>query len=147
MSPTRVLLAAVCALLAASGCGTARHVVIPDNSDCWPGYHRSKALDLIAKRCPNGYRIEREEEVVTGTVTTDSETTDTHERDLLPKSSPIGASVTTTEKRHTTQTHNRTEWRIHYTKAGAAPAVLPAAHVVPQPPAPHLPREPIPVAR
>lgn len=38
-------------------------VGIPNNSDVWPTYYRTKALELIAAKCPNGYEIVHEEEV------------------------------------------------------------------------------------
>jgi len=39
-------------------------VAIPNNSDTWPTSYRSRALHLIAKECPDGYKIIGEGEVV-----------------------------------------------------------------------------------
>lgn len=54
-------------------------VAIPSNSNYWPYYHRDRALALIKERCPNGYEIVREEEVVTGQVSHTDARTDTQE--------------------------------------------------------------------
>lgn len=63
------------ALVLAGVCGCASNAVhyvtdtegggvvgIPTNSDIWPTFYRSKALELIAAKCPN-YDILHEEEV------------------------------------------------------------------------------------
>ena len=64
----------LCALLLA-GCSSARVietsatggcVAISDSSDSWPTYNKRKALELIAKECPNGYHIIDQKEVVVG---------------------------------------------------------------------------------
>jgi hypothetical protein len=39
-------------------------VAIPNNSDTWPTSYRSRALHLIEKECPDGYKIIGEGEVV-----------------------------------------------------------------------------------
>ncbi len=66
------------------GCMQARYVLleadggaiaIPHNSNAWPCYFRDQAETLMKARCPQGYLIEREEEVVVGqTVHTDTDT-------------------------------------------------------------------------
>jgi hypothetical protein len=147
MSPARrgalaALLLGVCAL---GGCGTAREVVIgphdgcvaiAENSDVWPLKYRTKALELIKKRCPDGYEIVREEEVYTGPV-------------IARGGTPVS---------------DRTEWRIYYHKLGGPAPTAPVLAAVPprptesrpivpvravesRPAAPEsgLPREPVPV--
>jgi hypothetical protein len=68
------------------GCNSARLVTvsgqggvvaIPNNSNCWPMYHRDKAIALIEHQCPQGYVIDREEEVAVGTLTTEHQEADT----------------------------------------------------------------------
>ena len=67
------------ALLLAAACGCADvgvHFVsqtpgggviaIPNNSDQWPSYYRSRAERLMKETCPNGYTIDREEVVASG---------------------------------------------------------------------------------
>ena len=41
-------------------------LAIPNNSDQWPSYYRSRAERLMNETCPNGYIIDREEVVVEG---------------------------------------------------------------------------------
>ncbi|MCI0458916.1 MAG: hypothetical protein L0Z62_18310 [Gemmataceae bacterium] len=157
MSPVRGgLVAVVLVTLTLTGCGTPRYVArypeggviaIPDNSDCWPGYYRSKAEELMKKQCPEGYVIVGEREAVTGTVTTNRKDTDTESRDLLPTTSRFNATATTTTTRRTTETHDQTEWRIEFRKATPAVQLPPAPPPGPVQPAGYLPREPIPVAR
>jgi hypothetical protein len=111
--------------------GTARHVTvdstggclaIPTNSNDWPTYYRQKAEDLITAKCPNGYVIEREAEVVTGqTVTTNTTTDSTPPPVVGVPLGPDGIALasfgpTTDHIRHTTNVQDRTEWRIWYRK-------------------------------
>lgn len=61
-------------LAAACGCAPGVHfvsqspdggvVALPNNSDQWPTYYRNRAAQLMKKRCPDGYVIDREEVVV-----------------------------------------------------------------------------------
>ena len=156
MSPLRKgRLLCLLAVFALTGCGTARVVsrdpsggvvAIPENTNSWPCHYRDKAIALIKEDCPYGYVIAKEEEVPIGTVTTDH---------------------TPSDSTHSTETHNRTEYRICYRKAEAprtvvvpplrrlpvaslqtvAP-VVPASTLPPQPlPATSLPREPIPLTQ
>jgi hypothetical protein len=138
------------AVFALTGCGTARVitrdpeggvVAIPENTNSWPYHYRDKAIELIKEDCPHGYVIAREEEVVTGKVTTEH---------------------TPSDSSHSTETRNRTEYRLYYKKASEPRTVVipplrrvpvaslqpiaPASTLPPQPlPAASLPREPIPV--
>jgi hypothetical protein len=125
------------AVFALTGCGTARVVTrdseggvvaIPENTNLWPFYYHDKAMELIKEDCPHGYVIAKEEEVVTGTVTTEH----------MPS-----------DATHSTETRNRTEYRIYYKKASAPRRRLPVASlqpVAPAPPASTLPPQPIPVS-
>ncbi|MBM3992970.1 MAG: hypothetical protein FJ303_02270 [Planctomycetes bacterium] len=111
------------ALLAActlTGCSSARIinktadggcVAISENSDAWPSYNRTKALDLIGKECPKGYKIIREEEFVTGQTVSNNTTRDTRETPLVK-----GVSATQTTTQRTTDVRDKTEYRIWYQK-------------------------------
>lgn len=41
-------------------------LAMPMNSNCWPMYYRQRADRLMNQKCPDGYRIEREEYVWDG---------------------------------------------------------------------------------
>lgn len=118
-------LAWLCALVGAllTGCNSARHVAydssggvvaIPSNSNCWPNYHRKHAEELIQARCPGGYVIDHEEEVVVGTTQHTDVTTETRGDPLL---AALRVAPITEETRQQTTNHNLTEWRIAYRKA------------------------------
>ncbi|NBO92689.1 MAG: hypothetical protein EBV06_10335 [Planctomycetia bacterium] len=72
----RLLTLVACAALLATGCiGMARYVEvrpdggvvsIPSNTNFWPTYHRDAAAKLMADKCPNGYTITEEREIVVG---------------------------------------------------------------------------------
>jgi hypothetical protein len=129
------------AVFALTGCGTARVVsrdsyggvvAMPENNNNWPYRYRDKAIELIKDDCPHGYVIAKEEEVVIGTMTTDH---------------------TPSESTHTTETRNRTEYRIYYKKASeprtvvVPPLRVPVASLQPVAPAPRastLPPQPLP---
>lgn len=62
-------------LSAACGCADVRVVrempnggvvALPMNNNCWPMYYRSRAAKLMRAKCPEGYRIDREEFVWNG---------------------------------------------------------------------------------
>jgi hypothetical protein len=146
------------ALLAAGSCGctSARYVTlepnggvvaIPDNSNSWPTHNRDKAEALMRQKCPQGYVIEREGEVVTGT----TEHTETHTaRSGDPiLATPRVARVDETVSQDTTH-HDKTEWRIWFRAKDAPPAPGPAAPPVVVPasyrPSASLPAQPVPVA-
>jgi hypothetical protein len=69
-------LCALAVLAVAVGCTASPRLVkwdqaggvlaIPSNSDYWPSYYRSKAETLMSQKCPSGFVIEKEEEVVVG---------------------------------------------------------------------------------
>src|SRR5437879_2196534 len=78
MSSFRLLLPAVLLAAAAAGCAGARLiqgtpeggvVAIPSNSNSWPHRYRESAEKLMADRCPNGYDVVEEKEVVVGQMT------------------------------------------------------------------------------
>jgi hypothetical protein len=106
-------------VLSIAGCANARLVnttasggcvAIPSNSDTWPAYNRRHAMELIAKQCPTGYTIVREEEVVTGQTTTNSTQTDTKQ---VPLMKGVAMDVRQTTQ-NTASVHDQTEWRIWY---------------------------------
>lgn len=62
-------------LSAVGGCANVRVVheaadggviALPMNSNCWPMYYRNRAEKLMSEKCPDGYRIDREEFVWDG---------------------------------------------------------------------------------
>lgn len=122
MSPAhRIRSVVLLSVLALTGCtsarvvsrdGTGGVVAIPENSNSWPTRYRAQAMALIKKDCPDAV-IVREEEVVTGTVTTDRDSTDSH---TAPGLLPLSGTTTKTDTTHTKETHNQTEWRITYRK-------------------------------
>ena len=72
--PLVVMLGALL-LSVACGCTSVRVVretpdggvlAMPMNSNCWPMYYRSRAEKLMSEKCPDGYRIVREEFVWDG---------------------------------------------------------------------------------
>jgi hypothetical protein len=149
MSCVRQALPAVLVLSAVSGCcGGARLiqsgpdggiVAIPSNTNSWPYKYRDEAEKLMAKRCPNGYDIVKEEEAPVGRQTTTTTVTPV----VYNKE---GDSATAT----VTSTSTRTEHRITF-KARPILAV-PTVQIKPmetapplQPAGPNLPPRPIPV--
>jgi hypothetical protein len=103
-----------------TGCQTARLVsfdsgggvvAIPNNSS----YCRKQAEELMAQRCPQGYTVVREEEVVVGQVTTADQTSSTDEYSTKvgkKKQAEVGSEITRTSFAQTTQ--DKTEYRITF---------------------------------
>lgn len=112
------------ASLGLAGCNSARFVhvdqnggivAIPSNSNAWPYYHRDKAEALIRKKCPNGYEIVGENEVVTGQTSHTDTQTDTQQAPALAVGGlavPLGQTQQNTQQ--TTRYTDVTEWRIEY---------------------------------
>src|SRR5262249_12562930 len=109
--------AAVLVLVTVSGCGSARMiqsgpdggvVAIPSNSNYWPFKYRDSAEKMMTQKCPNGYDIVREEEIVIGQKSTTSEQTD----HITPAGFRDGRERTTTSV--TTSTRPETEYRITF---------------------------------
>lgn len=103
-----------------AGCQSARVVskseeggviAIPANNDMWPFHYRTKAQELLARECPEGYVIELEEEYVTGQATS-TNVEDKSRTQQITKN----ASVTLDSTQTNSTTSNVTEWRIHYRK-------------------------------
>src|ERR1700730_17793033 len=149
MSRARPLLPALLLLAGVMGCGSARMiqatsdggvVAIPSNCNAWPFCYRDDAKRLMAEKCPAGYEIVQEEEVVVGQRTSTHAPGDHRLPESLndPNQPPPSSVVTTTT--------DKTEYRIHF-RAKGAPAEATAS--VPPPPAPiqrvGLPERPIPV--
>ena len=117
----RILALLMTASLIITGCSSARYVsrdqqqgviAIP-NTSTWPVDHRQKALELMQNHFPQGYVIEKEEEVVIGTETQNH--TDGHAHEMGNSNIYLGGETT-----HTTTT-DKTEWRITYRRADNQP--------------------------
>jgi hypothetical protein len=108
------------ALLSITGCQTARFVssdahggviAIPNNSD----FCRKQAEELMAQKCPQGYVIDREEEVVVGQVTTANRTADTDQVSRnIGKKKNVEVSNQITRTSYTETTQDKTEYRIYF---------------------------------
>ena len=142
-SPMLWRIGALCAVVLVSGlgCNSARMVrcdatggtvAMPCNSNTWPYYHRDKAMALMQQKCPNGFEIVSEGEVVTGQVAHTNAQTNTKEnptillggKDANASQKPNGLdafgglAIPIGETKHTTQQtttyRDVTEWRIDY---------------------------------
>jgi hypothetical protein len=148
MSSIRLLVPAALVLAAVTGCGSTARLVhstpdggvvaIPSNSNYWPLRYRDEAEKLMAQRCPNGYEIVEEKEVVTGKTATTNENVD--------RRTPTTNSRGTTERTTTSTTHSvsdKTEYRITFRSRESKPTIVPTTAVMPtttpQPP-PLLPQ-------
>jgi hypothetical protein len=162
-----VAIVALCAGLTAGlcGCNNARlvrwdgmtgEVAIPRNDNSWPEYNREKAEALIKEKCPRGYTIVHEEEVVTGQQHTTQVNTD---RTNDPRFAGQPVSVVNTHTNETTTVADLKEFHITFRAADAPPMVppgiVPTGAVVPVAPPPPivslppqrgLPAQPIPVS-
>jgi hypothetical protein len=108
---------------AAGGCCSARYLVrdgdggvvaIPSNQSGFPFYYREDAEKLMSQACPKGYTVLREEEVVVGKVTTNTNRSDTESHDLVGhKNQSVGSLVTNTASQ-SVETKDKTEYRITY---------------------------------
>ena len=111
------------AMLSLTGCGGARMVqsapgggtvAIPSNTNSWPFHYRQEAEKLMAQRCPNGYTIDREEEVVVGQETVNQKQSNTQTQDLYGRKQQTVGSMTSTDSSNTVTTKNLTEYRITF---------------------------------
>jgi hypothetical protein len=128
---------AVCALLLATltGCvsparyvavdGNSGVVAMPDNSDSWPCYNRRHAEELMKKKFPEGYVIDKEEEVVVGQTQFTNRNQQTTGNPLL---AALYVAPVVDETHETTTYHDQKEWRIYFRKANApAPVPVPTS--------------------
>jgi len=100
-------LAVAASVLIATGCATARYVVVEPGGGAVAiprdtPENREKAAALMAQRCPGGYEILREEEVVTGSEVTKETSTEFDRK---------ATEARTTER---VSSRTRTEWRISF---------------------------------
>jgi hypothetical protein len=134
-------LRAICSVLLVglSGCCTARFVsvdqtsavvAIPNNSNSWPSYHRQHAEQLMREKFPEGYVIDHEEEVVTGSTALTRTNTQTKGHRLL---AALKVSPVEEETQQATTYVDQKEWRIWFHAEGAPPAARSA--IAPQVPA------------
>src|SRR5882672_790752 len=101
------------------GCGSARYVMqdqhggvvaIPSNNNSWPTHYRDEAEKMMKQKCPQGYVIEREEEVVVGQTTTDKTDTDTKSYDLPGGRKSPPSTLTTTTTGRSVAVQDKTEY-------------------------------------
>src|SRR5207244_3199008 len=111
--------AAVLLALGLTGCAGPRFVsqdqfggviAMPSNSDDWPTHYRTKAEQMMARKCPQGYVVVHEEEVIVGQSTVGRDDSDTRTRDI-PGRHHSDLEVTSTETTHSTTTPDITDWR------------------------------------
>jgi hypothetical protein len=133
---SRLALLCACGFGGLTGCNSARYVTIestggvvaiPSNTNFWPTFNRRHAEELMQARCPAGYVIEREEEVVVGTTQSVDTTTNTKGDATL---AALRIAPVTQETQQKTTSQNMTEWRIYYRRKDAA-VVSSAAPVQP----------------
>lgn len=141
MRGSALILCVAMAVVILSGCARPRFVevskdggvvAIPSNSNQWPTYYRDKAEKLMREKCPEGYEIVMEEEVVTGQVTHTDSRTKTKEAPSLDlgripydsqdpennAASLAGVTIPLGKKQEdvaaTTSSRDVTEYHIHY---------------------------------
>ena len=136
-----LVLAAAVAAAAGGGCANARYVqkagdegivAIRSNTDSWPDYNRTNALKMIEAHVGPAYEIVEEGEVVTGTVTNDTQQT----KNEATFNSEIPFLPATKETTTTTSTATPIkEWQIHYRRASGSltqfPGGMPAGATTP----------------
>jgi hypothetical protein len=89
-------------------------VAIPANNNTWPFHYREKAEKMMTERCPNGYVVMEEKEVVVGQKTIRRASTDTNTTDLPGTRRQPPGSLTTSTTTNTTETVPETEYRITF---------------------------------
>lgn len=106
-------------------------VAIPSNYNGWPCHYRDEAEKLMRQKCPQGYVIEREEEVVVGQTSTTHTDREGANQELGRNS---GLTLNSERTRQRTEVQDKTEWRIWFraaTGAGQPNAIVPAGAVTP----------------
>jgi hypothetical protein len=118
-------------------------VAIPHNDDTWPEHNREHAVAMMKEKCPHGYTILNEEEVVVGQV-----------QHTQANSDHVAPGLRRTSE--TTSVEDKKEFRITFCSADApAPAPVVTGPVrqtgvtVPlnPPPSRGLPPSPVPVGQ
>lgn len=133
MYRARLFVPAVLLLAGLAGCTSARVVslsqdggvvAIPGNSNHWPFYYRDEAERVMAQKCPNGYEVVREEEVVVGKTQTTNESVD--------RQNPNGRNGQRTTTSVVSTTADQTEYRITFRARSMVPPgpVSPPASVI-----------------
>ncbi len=120
-----------CLLAMGLGCNHARVVelssngggvvAIPDNTNSWPSRNHRHAEELMAQRCPNGYVIDDEREIVVGQV---AHTTSETEQKNVPVLTAIGLAPAKLETQQTTSYVDQKEWRIWFRPKDAPQAPM-----------------------
>jgi hypothetical protein len=128
MSYLRLLVPAAVLLVAVSGCGSARMiqttpdggiVAIPSNNNSWPFKYRDHADSLMAMKCPNGYDVVREEEVIVGIKTTTTAVTGGVTQAGFKDNASADATTNVT-----TTTRPQKEYRITFRARQTAPVLV-----------------------
>ena len=94
-------------------------VGLPENSDRWPSYYRTRADKLMGEHFPDGHEIVRAEEVVEGSRVLKLE--GTHTAEVSPSLTTVGMSVAKlgrSSSRTQADTTKITECRIIYRRSG-----------------------------
>jgi hypothetical protein len=112
-------------------------IAMPSHSDYWPTHYLTKAREMMAAKCPQGYHIEHEEEVVVGESVIGQDSTDTQTRDI-PGQKNRNLQLTTTQTTHSTTSQPITEYRITF-RANTIPVMGTGIGQT------GLPRTPVPV--
>jgi hypothetical protein len=105
-------------------------VAIPANTNSWPTYNRDAAVKLMAEKCPNGYTIVHEKEVVVG------------QEVRTTNSSSMSTSVTAPTKEY--QIEFRSVVQVPASVVSAPPVAGPPVVPASAPP-PGLPPRPVPI--
>jgi hypothetical protein len=156
MSSRWVAVAALCAGLTAGlcGCNSARLVrwdggtgvvAIPRNDNSWPEHNREHAEAVMKEKCPHGYTVVDEQEVVTGQV---QHTQVNSNQSGNPTLAALHLDTVKTHTNETTTVEDRKEWRITFRSADAPPSVIPTSAALPATPSqPGLPSQPVPAGQ
>lgn len=91
---------------------------LPENTDCWPTFYRTRADKMMSTHFPKGYEVVRAEEVADGSRTTKVE--GTHTAEVSPSLAQAGLNVAKlggSTSRSQADTTTITECRIIYRRA------------------------------
>jgi hypothetical protein len=104
-------------------------IAIPDNTNSWPSRNRRHAEELMAQRCPNGYVVETEREVVIGQVAHTNTETEQHN---VPVLTSLGLAPAKLETQQTTSYVDQKEWRIWFRPKDTPPSADQSSSLTPE---------------